>query len=480
MGSASLRPPANAKHASDTGTLPRLMRHIEASRERWLARLAGYIAHRSSFVLPEAVGERTRVCLEGGLVEAAIPHHRAMAEHLADDLRGIGLKTIVGLGALPGDEVGVPFVRARTPGEEPVGWLFSTHYDVVAPGPGWREEPFSPTRRGDRLYGRGAADAKGPLAAMVCALEALADQGLAPAAPVELVVTGDEEIGGRRGVRSPALQGALSARAAVVGEPSGREGHPVVAVMTRGRAEARLSVDEPALTTSGARSSGAGMSGHSGLRTGDTPLETLIDSLFHLRRATGELEEVFAREAAGDRRWPGVERLPPTLRILGIHQPSGVESGNVIGAGVESRIELRFHPPLTGEILEDWLRRALGRHAAPGLRVTFTLWNDPAMVDEAEGWAQRVRDCAEVAGLKPEIGAFPAGSDMSPLVGLHRIPTVIASAIDLMGRGVHGPDEWVGAQELIDTIKLYATLMLTAPAQRPASNKSQRPGGRKV
>ncbi len=73
--------------------------------------------------------------------------------------------------------------------------LFMAHFDVVPPGPGWSRDPFDPVVEGGRLYGRGAADDKGNVAAIAVALS-----GFSPGRGTVLVAfTGDEEVGGSGG-----------------------------------------------------------------------------------------------------------------------------------------------------------------------------------------------------------------------------------------------------------------------------------------
>ncbi len=80
---------------------------------------------------------------------------------------------------------------------------FHGHYDVVPANP----EQFVPRRVGDRLYGRGASDMKGGLAAMIYAVRALADCGLPQHGRIGLTIVPDEETGGQRGSRYLAEQG---------------------------------------------------------------------------------------------------------------------------------------------------------------------------------------------------------------------------------------------------------------------------------
>lgn len=72
---------------------------------------------------------------------------------------------------------------------------FAGHTDVVPSGPPdqWLSDPFSPTVRDGKLYGRGAADMKSAIAAFVCAAEVFLDQHPAPPGSIALLITSDEE-----------------------------------------------------------------------------------------------------------------------------------------------------------------------------------------------------------------------------------------------------------------------------------------------
>ena len=87
-------------------------------------------------------------------------------------------------------------------------FAFAGHLDVVPPGKGWASNAFEPEVRGDLLYGRGAVDMKGAIAAMVSAVAALPVE----AGTVSFIITGDEE--------GPALHGtrALIAHMREAGE----------------------------------------------------------------------------------------------------------------------------------------------------------------------------------------------------------------------------------------------------------------------
>ena len=81
---------------------------------------------------------------------------------------------------------------ARRGSEGPV-FCFAGHTDVVPPGTGWDTPPFQPTIQDGILYGRGAADMKGSLAAMVVATERFVANHPEHAGSIAYLLTSDEE-----------------------------------------------------------------------------------------------------------------------------------------------------------------------------------------------------------------------------------------------------------------------------------------------
>lgn len=96
--------------------------------------------------------------------------------------------------------------------------LFNSHLDTVAPVAGWPHDPFSPRVEGDRLSGLGANDAKGCVAAMLCAVASLAPEAID--GEVVLALTVDEEVGGGEGLQA-IVHDLDPFSAAVIGEPTG-------------------------------------------------------------------------------------------------------------------------------------------------------------------------------------------------------------------------------------------------------------------
>lgn len=99
------------------------------------------------------------------------------------------------------------------------GLLLLGHTDTVPAGEGWTRDPFGGEIEDGRVFGRGATDMKGGIAAGVIAMAALARQDIALSAPVTLAAVVDEEENGL-GVRT-LLEGGVEAAAAIVPEPTG-------------------------------------------------------------------------------------------------------------------------------------------------------------------------------------------------------------------------------------------------------------------
>ena len=78
-------------------------------------------------------------------------------------------------------------------GVDPLGIL--AHLDVVPAGDGWQTQPFEPTQVGDRIYGRGTSDDKGPAIAALFAMKAIKEAGIPLKREVRLILGCDEESG---------------------------------------------------------------------------------------------------------------------------------------------------------------------------------------------------------------------------------------------------------------------------------------------
>lgn len=140
--------------------------------------------------------------------------YQPCAEFIGGRLRERGFKVeYVRAAGTPGDSDRYPRINviARREGNRPGPCVhFNSHIDVVQTGAGWTLDPFAALLKDGKLYGRGACDMKGGLAASIIAVEALIDSNDAWPGALEISGTVDEESGGYGGVHYLAQRGWFS------------------------------------------------------------------------------------------------------------------------------------------------------------------------------------------------------------------------------------------------------------------------------
>ncbi|MEO8281472.1 MAG: succinyl-diaminopimelate desuccinylase [Ideonella sp.] len=230
---------------------------------------------------------------------------------------------------------------------------FAGHTDVVPTGPldAWHSNPFVPTHRDGRLYGRGAADMKTSLAAMVVACEEFVAGNTDHAGSIAFLITSDEE--------GPALEGTVKVcehlvrigqriDACVVGEPT--------------------SVDQIGdMIKNGRRGSLSGKLQVKGLQ-GHIAYPHLARNPVHL--AAPALAELTALS------WDaGNDHFPPTSwQISNIH--AGTGAGNVIPGELVVDFNFRFSTASTPDALKSTVQSVLDRHGLD-TEIAWTLGGEP-------------------------------------------------------------------------------------------------------
>lgn len=227
----------------------------------------------------------------------------------------------------------------RGAGAQPPLLVFAGHTDVVPAGPreAWSSNPFVPEVRDGRLYGRGAADMKSSLAAMVVAIEAFLAAHPLPRASIALLLTSDEEGPARDGtvrVCEQLQRRGLRPDWCIVGEPtSSATLGDVIKNGRRGSLSGRLVVH--------------GLQGHVAYPDqARNPVHLVAPALAELAATTWD---------AGDADFP-----PTTWQVSNIH--AGTGAGNVIPGALELQFNFRFGPASSAASLQARLVEVLRRH----------------------------------------------------------------------------------------------------------------------
>jgi cysteinylglycine-S-conjugate dipeptidase len=307
------------------------------------------------------------------------------AEAVAELFRAENFETVDIVSA----DGGAPAVIAHKPGPDgaPTVLLYA-HHDVQPENDHaeWDSPPFEPTERGDRLYGRGAADDKAGIAAHLGALRVFGDD--LPVS-VTMFIEGEEEVGSDT---LPALleehQARLEADVIVIAD-SGNWDIGVPALTTSLRGLVRADVEVRTLTHAV----------HSGMWGGLVPdaLITLSRLIATLHDDAGNVaveglhsgpaadveypEERLRAEsgAAPGIQWIGdgsvVERLwtRPSLSITGLDAPKVEGASNTLLPSARAKISMRIAPGDTTENATACLRRYLEERVPWGAELTFTV-----------------------------------------------------------------------------------------------------------
>ncbi len=264
---------------------------------------------------------------------------------------------------------------------------FVGHTDVVPTGPldKWTSDPFVPTERDGRLFGRGAADMKTSIAAFVVAVEHFVKKHPSHEGSIALLITSDEE--------GPAVDGTAR-----------------VVELLKGRGE-RIDyclVGEPTCASklgdtikNGRRGSLSGTLRVRGVQ-GHVAYPHLAKNPVHL--AAPALAELAATE--WDR---GNEHFPPTTwQISNIH--GGTGASNVIPGEVEVMFNFRFSTASTPEAIKQRVRSILERHGLD-FEIEWSLSGAPYLTPRGKLVETLIAVIREVTGSAPEVSTTGGTSD---------------------------------------------------------------------
>jgi succinyl-diaminopimelate desuccinylase len=306
-------------------------------------------------------------------------------------------------------------------------FAFAGHLDVVPPGEGWTSAPFAPERRGELLYGRGAVDMKGSIAAMVSAVAAVP----ADAGTVSFVITGDEEGPALHGTR--ALIDHMRSTGEVpdlclVGEPTSvnRLGD-MMKIGRRGSVNIWLEVE--------------GVQGHVAYpHQADNPVPKLVAML-------AEIDALVLDEGTD---W----FQPSNIEITELEV--GNAAHNVIPAKAKARISIRFNDRHSGASLSELIGGIAEKHGGTTLPI---ISGEPFLTPPGEFSDMIARAIHAETGVDPERSTSGGTSDARFLKDL--CPVI---EFGLCNATMHKRDEAVALADLDALSHIYARILTDALA----------------
>ncbi len=300
---------------------------------------------------------------------------------------------------------------------------FAGHLDVVPPGSGWTGSPWSAEIRGGLLYGRGAVDMKGAIAAFAAAASTVPTAGI-----VSLIVTGDEEGPATYGTR--ALIDRMAARGlkpdlCIVGEPTSAK-HLGDTIKIGRRGSVNIWIEIP------------GHQGHVAYpHLADNPITRLIAALAEI--------DALVLDTGND--WFQASNIEVTDLTV------GNPAANIIPGHAAARLSIRFNDEQSGDALLARITALVQRHA-PAAIVTGRISGE-AFLTEPGPLSTLVADAITARlGIVPELSTTGGTSDARFLSKL--CPTV---EFGLVNATMHQVDEAVAIDDLRALTDIYADVI---------------------
>lgn len=304
---------------------------------------------------------------------------------------------------------------------------FLGHTDVVPPGAEelWTHPPFEPVVSDGLLFGRGVADMKGAVAAMVCALETFVQQNPdVLKGQVGLLLTSDEEgdaVDGIVRVAEDLARYRYAPDHCLVGEPSSLKAlGDSIRIGRRGSLHARLKV--------------IGVQGHSAF-------PHLLDNPVH--RMSGFLHELVNTQ------WDaGNEAFPPTsCQVAWIRAGQGAR--NVTPADATLQFNMRNCPESSSASLHERIEAMIRKHGIANYELEWEVMGEPFYTQSGRLREATVAACRDVLGVEPDQNTGGGTSDGRYIAPLG---TEVVE-LGLLNSSIHKVDE---STPLADLDRLFA------------------------
>ena len=331
-------------------------------------------------------------------------------------------------------------------------FLWNGHLDVVpiSKPDGWSVDPWEGKVINSKILGRGAADMKGNIAAVISAACTLADSGIELSGDWILGFTADEETGGEMGAEYLVEKGILSGDACIVGEPTSLT---------------KLGVGEKGVLWLKVKAEGR--PAHAGVAfQGDNAIEKLYKFLAKLhkveeieRKHSEEIERILSHIIAESKKIKNTEfsyeffdRVMNRL-VINVGMMRGGTKINIVPSSAEAVVDIRIVPGMTHETVMEEIEEILKDSGIEGIKFETVLKADSSYQNIDNPFVKFMKDTANIDNnIEPTLNMIPGFTD-ARFFRAKGIPTVVYGC---GGESIHGVDEFITIDNLISTTKAYA------------------------
>lgn len=318
------------------------------------------------------------------------------------------------------------YARYKSANEGP-NFCFAGHTDVVPPGSlkAWHVAPFSATVENGELWGRGASDMKGAIAAFIAAAKT-SIEGDKVTGSLSLLITGDEEgaaVNGTRKLLREIQTAGEKIDHCLVGEPTNpQQMGEMIKVGRRGSINCWLTVK--------------GQQGHVAYpERACNPIPDLLRKLTEL--SLTPLDDGYARFQ------------PSSLQITEIQCANPAH--NVIPESAAARFNIRFNPNWTGQSIETWLREKLDATISETTYNLECIVSGEAFLTTDDAYIELISGAVEaVTGRKPELSTSGGTSDARFIKDFAPV-----AEFGLVGATMHKTNERVPVQDIATLQNIY-------------------------
>ena len=314
-------------------------------------------------------------------------------------------------------------------------FCYAGHVDVVPVGNAkdWRYDPFTGTIADGRLWGRGASDMKGGIAAYIAAVAQLLDGGWRPKGSISFLITADEEgpaINGTKKVLEAITKNGEIIDHCLVGEPTNPNTlGEMIKIGRRGSLNGVITVQ--------------GVQGHAAYpQRACNPVPVLLDLLARLS----------ARKLDGGN---GAFQ-PSNLEITSVDV--GNKAHNIIPAKASARFNIRFNTEHRGTDLLGWIQAETARIQQGyngDIHLDLTVPGLPFLTEACGFVDMLVSAITKVTGQTPELSTSGGTSDA-------RFITHYAKVVEfgLIGKTIHKIDEYAEVSDIKTLCEIYKAFLL--------------------